>query len=760
MGARHIAVDGSAAWHYSLEIGLRGSSNLRAIPVFCNTPTPLVLESGHYSAIPSRMHRVFCLVSFITMLLAAGATRADETVFAEALHGAWENWSWDTAVDFSATSPVHDGSRSMAISHNAPWAGCYLHRNGNLSTSGISVLKFWAHGGTTGGTKQVTVGLINASGGVAGERGISFPLGTWTEFVLPLNTMGSPSSISGVVWQDLTGGGQPTFYIDTVILGEDDEEPPPPDDGPPLTVSASAGRRPISPYIYGMNFCSEALATELGLPLNRWGGNATTRYNWQLDVSNRAFDWYFENIPHDNANIGLLPHGSASDVFVDANNRAGATSMINMPMIGFTPRDREFRGAFPVSIYGPQTSVDPWRPEFGNGVRQSDGQNITGNDPALTSTVVGPEFNRAWIAHLTSRYGDAASGGVRFYTFDNEPELWSSTHRDVRPQALGYDELRSLTESYGAALKAEDPTALTLGPSSWGWTGYFYSNLDWAPGGAWWNNPLDRNAHGGIEHSAWYLARMRDYEQTHGVRVLDYFDLHYYPQATGVSLSQAGSTSTQELRLRSTRALWDPTYFDESWIADEVALIPRMKDWVNQNYPGTKLALTEYNWGAYEHINGALAQADVLGIFGREGMDLAALWVAPASDEPCAFAFRMYMNYDGQRAKFGDTSVRATSGDQSRMSVYAATRSGDGALTVMVVNKAMLSLETTVTVQNFKGNSNVAVYRYSPANLQAIVREADETITAGVIAATFPTDSITLFVVTPTNEAKSAIVVR
>jgi hypothetical protein len=50
-----------------------------------------------------------------------------------------------------------------------------------------------------------------------------------------------------------------------------------------------------------------------------------------------------------------------------------------------------------------------------------------------------------------------------------------------------------------------------------------------------------------------------------------------------------------------------------------------MRDWVDTWYPGTRLAITEYNWGGLDGLNGALAQADVLGIFGREGLALATL---------------------------------------------------------------------------------------------------------------------------------------
>ena len=47
-----------------------------------------------------------------------------------------------------------------------------------------------------------------------------------------------------------------------------------------------------------------------------------------------------------------------------------------------------------------------------------------------------------------------------------------------------------------------------------------------------------------------------------------------------------------------------------------------MRDWSANFYPGTKLAITEYNWGGLDDINGSLAQADILGIFGRERLDL------------------------------------------------------------------------------------------------------------------------------------------
>ncbi|MFN2272722.1 MAG: glycoside hydrolase family 44 protein, partial [Anaerolineae bacterium] len=523
------------------------------------------------------------------------------------------------------------------------------------------------------------------------------------------------------------GGGTPTPTL-------------PPGVGPALSVDAATDRHPISPYVYGMNFASEDVAEAVQLPVRRWGGNSTTRYNWQIDVYNTGSDWYFENIPDD---------PGADDAFVEQNQDTGTETILTMPLLGWTPKRRvenhPYDCGFKVSAYGAQDSVDPWDTDCGNG-RQS-GVPITGNNPLDTSKVITESFVTAWVTDLVATHGTAANGGVMFYNLDNEPMLWDSTHRDVHPAGTTYDEVRDRTYQYAAAIKAADPTAQTLGPVTWGWCAYLYSGADGCSPGA------DRAAHGDVDFTPWYLAQMQAYESTYGVRILDYLDLHYYPQADDVALSSAGDAQTQALRLRSTRSLWDPTYMDESWISDTtdepIQFIPRMKQWVADNYPGTKLAITEYNWGALDHINGALTQADVLGIFGREGLDLATLWGPPELGDPGTFAFRMYRNYDGSGGAFGETSVHASSADQGQLAIYAAQRSGDGALTLMIVNKTGQPLTSDVSLANFQPGANAQVYRYSSANLGTIVQEADQPVTPSGFSATFPANSITLIVIPP-----------
>ena len=520
----------------------------------------------------------------------------------------------------------------------------------------------------------------------------------------------------------------------------------PQSNGPALSVDAAAQNHPISPDVYGINdYSDQGLASELRLSVRRWGGDLTTRYNWLLDSYNAASDWYYEDFTASGASNP--PDNSKFNQVMELSRTTGTRTIGTIPMIGWIAKTREQVCSFATAKYGPQQQTDPYNSQCGNGVKP-DGSNISGNDPHDASMPVDVNAMRKWVEYLVNRYDRADRGGVAIYCLDNEPMIWLFVHRDVHPNPPSYDEIRDLSFTYAAMIKSVDPSAQVSGPVLSGWDSFFYSAVDWLSGWntaqyQYWDNPIDRNAHGGLAFLDWYLQQMRSYESRHGIRILDYLDLHAYVLPDGLAFQPAGDAPTQALRLESTRVLWDPQYqFASTDIQEPVRLIPRMHDWVNNNYPGTKLAITEYNWGALEHINGALAQADVLGIFGREGLD----WAPPAPDQPGAFAFRMYRSYDGMGGAFGETSVQATSAAQNQLSVYAARRS-DSALTLMVINKTTGDLTTNVSPANFKPAARAQVWTYSAKNLKAIVRGPDLPVSASGFKTIFPAYSITLLVV-------------
>lgn len=671
-------------------------------------------------------------------------------IYSDALLNGWDDWSWDLTPNLANTSQVHGGAKSIAVTYTLAWGGLQFGRNDPFNISAYSKLRFWVHGGASGGQ---AVHVTISDGTTTLAKDITPTAGTWIMVDMSLTGL---SQATLIAWQNNTAGAQSTFYVDDVAfvgsggptltptITPTPTNTPPPGAGPALNVNAGTERHAISSYIYGMNFADETLANDINLPVRRWGGNSTTRYNWQTNVENKANDWYFENIPSD----------VSADQFIDQNNRTNTETLLTIPLIGWTPKTgsattHPYDCGFKVSKYTSftQDSVDPWDTDCGSGT-YNNGTNITSNQATDTSMTITSSFVTGWINHLKSAYNTAAAGGVQFYNLDNEPGLWSSTHRDVHPNALTYDEIRNKTYDYAAAVKAADPTALTLGPAEDGWCRYFFSAADNCnPSGS------DRTNHGNVDYVAWYLAQMNSYEQTNHVRILDYFDLHVYPQGGGVYSENLGNASVQALRLRSTRQLWDPTYVDESWIddmnwqGDTVQLIPRMHGWVNNNYPGTKLAISEYSWGAMGYLNGALAQADILGIFGRENVDLATLWGPPTATQPGAYAFRIYRNYDGSHHGFGDTSVHAASADQDKLAVYAAQRSSDSALTLIVINKTGGALTSTLSLSGFTPSGSAQVYRYSAANLNTIQHLSDQAVSAAGFTASYPANSITLLVI-------------
>ncbi len=519
-----------------------------------------------------------------------------------------------------------------------------------------------------------------------------------------------------------------------------------------ITIDAGANRHLISPLIYGVAFASPDQLRALNATLNRSGGNAETRYNWKENATNHANDYFYESIGEKSA----VP-GESADTFVAASKAGGAQPMLTVPMLGWVAKlgpSRAKTAGFSVKKYGPQEKTDQYLPDAGNGVKPDGKTNVTGTDPNDANLPATPAFQRGWLQHLTTKWGKASAGGVHWYFLDNEPSLWHSTHRDAHPKGATMDEMLADSLSYAALIKAVDPTAQVLGPEEWGWPGFFYSGADQQYRGAHgYQGQPDRDAHGGQEMIPWLLGKVRAHDRKTGTRLLDYLTVHLYPQ--GGDGGDDVSPKIEQLRSRSTRALWDPTYTDESWIKDKIMLIPRLKGWVNTGYPGTKIGITEYNWGAEGSMSGATAQADVWGIFGREGLDLATRWTTPALASPTFKAMQMYRNYDGKKSTFGSISVLDRVPDPDTLASFAALRQSDGALTVMVVNKA-LSGPTPVALSLSRFAPAAAAQAWQLSHSGPITRLPDVALTGSRLAATLPAQSVTLYVI-PTRKAGAGV---
>jgi hypothetical protein len=696
-------------------------------------------------------HSLWLLAALLLLgIVEPVGAQTDQPIYTDSLQNGWQDWGWAT-LNYNNTSPFHAGSKSIAVTITDGSGQAIYIAHPAFDSTLYTNITFWINGGPSGGQKLLIQG--HAGGTYQTSTNLPpLPTNAWVQMSFSLADMGvaNRNDMDGFWIQDRMGAPQPTFYLDDITLVA----------GPPIPaltnifVDVSLNRHAISPLIYGVAFATSNQLADLNAPLNRSGGNAETRYNWQINAHNRAADWYFESL----ADATNTP-GADADDFVTASKGGGAEALLSIPMIGWAPRLGPSRGrlsSYSIAKYGQQADHD-WQyfPDAGNGVVTNSTVLIITNNPNDANFPTNSNFEKAWVQHLTNRWGLSTNGGLRYYIMDNEHTIWHSTHRDIHPVGTTMQEIRDKFFDYAGMVKSLDPNALVLAPEEWGWPGYLYSGYDQQWSGAHTNyNPAnypDRGTNGGWDYGPWLLDQFRQRATNTNQRLLDYFTLHIYPQGANESGSDV-STATQLGRNRSTRALWDTNYVDGSWINSIIKLIPRMKDWVAAYYPGTKIGITEYNWGAEPYINGGTAQADILGIFGREGLDLATRWTTPSSSTPTYKAMKMYRNYDGNKSGFGDISVSASGLNPDNTSTFAAVRSSDGAITLMVINKQLSTPATnTINLANFLPSGVAQRWQLTSAN--AITHLSNLSFVGNSFSNTVPAQSITLYVLAAGNEA-------
>jgi len=529
-----------------------------------------------------------------------------------------------------------------------------------------------------------------------------------------------------------------------------------------ITIDALGNRHAISPYVYGFAYPNSAAdITATGATEVRWGGDATSTYNWQLETYNSAADYYFEDYAAEGFNDGS---DSSSTQFITDVLNAGANplmTMVMLPWVAQTPETSTTQGgtdnyhwSYSVATYGAQCSVDPYNTDAGDGLETDCSTPVTTNavtaayypvldDNSLTCPGTTCVYRNTWAAALAAAFGSAP----HFYDMDNEIEIWGSTHMDIHPQPTAYEEMRDTFIAESGALKGWDPAAIRFGPITCCW--WFYWN------GA---NNNDKVAHAGIDFIPWWLNEVYWNDQIAGTRSVDVMDLHAYPDLPDTS--KYTLAEKRALALKIFRDYWDPTWvstgsdIDQKWttfIQPKKTIpfrIPRMRAIANMIYPGTPLSFTEWNAAVAgeSDFSTALGDADAYGILGRERMYLASRWTAPVSTNPNYQALKLYRNYDGQHDTFQTISVADTNNTSPNLfSSYAAINPSGTTMTIMVLNKAPGATYNATFAMNGFTPSQVTAYTLSSKSPATIVASAAKAWSSTMSFAPY---SATLLVVT------------
>ena len=370
---------------------------------------------------------------------------------------------------------------------------------------------------------------------------------------------------------------------------------------------------------------------------------------------------------------------------------------------------------------------------------------ITGNNPADTSAPVDLDAHVGdFVSHLATRFGSAANNGVRYYNLDNEPMLWNSTHRECDPAPPGYDEVWAKGLAAATEIKSRDSGAEILGPETWGWCDFWTSaQAAWSPWATASTAPTATPT--AICHGPrWDMQQSCANRFPPDIRppeaAVDWLDIHFYPQGDGVT-GLSGNQSVEDdeetvaarvcVRSRSftippgNRNPGSPTRKAQGGPADsaDARLAVRLS-------PGDAACPGRYKWRARQHALRALAQAEALAIFGREGLDMALRWVAPetgslaekAGDPSRSRELRRRRRPQGGAAIPCGRAVCSLT--RARRRQLAAVRSPSGRLFVLLFNKDTVSRDITVTV-NGGVTRNIHLWRLDNTWLRRR-RHADE----------------------------------
>lgn len=435
-----------------------------------------------------------------------------------------------------------------------------------------------------------------------------------------------------------------------------------------VAIDTSLDRKAISRYIYGIND-TVSLSGVRATALNQSGNDFMT-YNWENNYSNAGESYLAANrdVISDRYNRqGADPAVAVDGLITMANYNHIDFKIASLPTIGYVAADN----------YGPllNSEVAPSDRWIKTYTEKSDEYSLypDKNDDAV--------YIDEYLNYIINYYGKSAFGGMSAYSVGGDPSVWSKEF-PLASDGFTVEDYMTRTIDMAEMVKKADSNALVIG----GGFASVESCSSFAENAGW--NKYKNDYNWFVD---FYLDELNKASQQSGKRLLDVIDIKYFPEEKteyGISIISETSAEANKMRIQAVRALWDGSYSKEGENKEFFPLLPTFQASINEYYPGTKLAVTEYNFGGGNNITGGIAQVEALGCFAEEGVFLACL--SPDKNDDTMYqysAINLFTNYDGNGGEFGDVSVRAENDNTELCSSFAAI-DNEGVLNVVLTNKS------------------------------------------------------------------------
>ena len=476
-----------------------------------------------------------------------------------------------------------------------------------------------------------------------------------------------------------------------------------------ITVNANSGKRPVSPYIFGKNnvlpstFLNNGTnaevtkANEAGIRFVRQGGgNNSTKYNWRLKLSSHP-DWY--------NNVYANNWDAAAKNLTD--KMPGVQGMWSFQLLGKAAANTN--NNFPDWSY----NGSQWWSGVNQNLAGGGTVNPAGGGKALVEG--NPDlYLMNWPADSTVAILDKwfGAGGLgydknwyRYWSMDNESEIWSGTHDDVMKTQIPAEEFMQLYFKVAKAARAKYPGIKLSGPvpaNEWQWYRYGSDGI-----------PYNGKKYCWLEY---FILRIVEEEKASGIKLLDILDIHYYPS----------STKPEEL-VQFYRVFFDRNYvypeangvktLNGGWDGsiNKEYILGRCSDWLKK-YKGenhgvtfgvTETGLSDNMKDANVH---ASWYASTMGEFMKYGVEIFTPWSWKAGMWETVHLFSRY----GQ-----DNFVDATSTQETYVSAYPTVNAVSDSMTIFLVNRhTTAAKDIQIDVRDFI-IKNEPIYLYTLSKLPA-----------------------------------------
>lgn len=524
-----------------------------------------------------------------------------------------------------------------------------------------------------------------------------------------------------------------------------------------VSVDAGAGVKKISPYIYGRNIdvigdavesdaekAAELLKNEQafytqvlesGIHMMRANnGNNATRYNWRKKLTVHP-DWYNNVYSHDwditaKKILENLPGVDAQYAF-QLTGYAASTTDYNFEDWTFYTTHNETWAKQTLDLAG-------------GGEVSEDGQTLVkAGDHSL--------YNEAWPADSTvgiiAHWKDELKYDMsrfRYWSMDNEMEIWNGTHADLPLDSGGAFLVKQYIDVAKKARAAWPDIKLT-GPvtaNEWQWCNIAGKTPDKK---CW------------LEY---FIEQVAAEQKASGIRLLDVFDLHWYPTekdyGSMVNWHRVFFDTTYNYPgangIKTLNGGWDEKITKEY-------IFKRVNDWLDKYFGeghGITLALTETDFTRGGAMTSALVYASWLGTFMDNGVEIFTPWTWGDGMYETVHLFSRYGH---------EFRVQSMSDNDSLVSAYSSVNASGDSLTVIFVNRAESEAQNVnLKLENFKAiDGTVPTFTLEKLSGETFKSHTENALQAGTanvasnaLALTLPANSITAVLLT-TDAPKSSV---